>query len=133
MKLFFQILFLIGITFIGVQAKEDGGEDALITRALTLYRDMHAGRYTLKVKSSSVSNNQNILITEIKAAGMTFPGRMEIPIQEVNQDKNIFTVNAGLLFSAEYSRRIFGNFWLHAGAGWITEKPLLWGGIGYSW
>lgn len=110
-------------------------EAALLDRALALYRDMHAGTYTVKVVSSSISNGRHVLKTEIRtASGLTFPGRLEFPVQAaiVERPGNALFLMGGTLWGVNYSRRIVGPFSLQCGAAWDGE-PHLWGGIGWQW
>lgn len=111
-------------------------EAALLDRALALYRDMHAGAYTVKVLSSSISNGRHVLKTEIKTAGgLTFPGRLEFPVQAASAKRadNALFLMGGTLWGVNYSRRIVGPFSLQCGAGWGGDAFQMWGGIGLQW
>jgi hypothetical protein len=111
-------------------------EAALLDRALALYRDMHAGAYTVKVVSASISNGRHVLRTEIKtASGLTFPGRLELPVQATTQKTayNGLFLFGGTLFGINYSRRIVGPFSLQCGAGWGHDAIQMWGGVGFMW
>lgn len=109
-------------------------ESALIDRALALYADMHAGRYEIKILSTTLSNGYTVAKTEIKAAGLTFPGTLSIkmPPALAALPRHRVAMLAGGLFGAEYSLRLFGPLWIQAGAGW-ADTVRLWGGVGLSW
>lgn len=111
-------------------------EAALLDRALSLYRDMHSGAYTVRVVSATISNGRHVLKTEIRTAGgLTFPGRMELPVQaaSVKRAYNGLFLFGGTLFGVNYSRRIVGPFSLQCGAGWGQDTIQMWGGVGVTW
>lgn len=111
-------------------------EAALLDRALALYRDMHSGAYTVRVVSATISNGRHVLRTEIRTAGgLTFPGRMELPVQATPQKTayNGLFLFGGTLFGVSYSRRIVGPFSLQCGAGWGGDAFQMWGGLGIMW
>jgi len=131
------IIFGIMITIAALAvAALSPDEAALLDRALALYRDMHAGTYTVKVVSSSISNGRHVLRTEIRTAGgLTFPGRMELPVQATPQKTayNGLFLFGGTLYGVNYSRRIVGPFSLQCGAGWGGDAIQMWGGLGIMW
>ena len=131
------IIFGIMITIAALAvAALSPDEAALLDRALALYRDMHAGTYTVKVVSSSISNGRHVLRTEIRTAGgLTFPGRMELPVQATPQKTayNGLFLFGGTLYGVNYSRRIVGPFSLQCGAGWGHDAIQMWCGLGIMW
>lgn len=130
------VLALLALLAAAVWAALTPDEAALLDRALALYRDMHSGAYTVKVVSASISNGRHVLKTEIKtASGLTFPGRLELPVQATPQKTayNGLFLFGGTLFGVNYSRRIVGPFSLQCGAGWGGDAFQMWGGVGAMW
>lgn len=130
------VLALLALLAAAVWAALTPDEAALLDRALALYRDMHSGAYTVKVVSASISNGRHVLHTEIKtASGLTFPGRLELPVQATTQKTayNGLFLFGGSIWGVNYSRRIVGPFSLQCGAGWGGDTIQMWGGVGIMW
>lgn len=130
------VLALVALIAAAMWAALTPDEAALLDRALALYRDMHSGAYTVRVVSATISNGRHVLKTEIKTAGgLTFPGRMELPIQATPQKTayNGLFLFLGTLYGVNYSRRIVGPFSLQCGAGWWSDTIQMWGGVGFTW
>jgi hypothetical protein len=126
------VLVLILVFFAADRLTSEDGDTAVIRRALMLYRDMHAGQYQVVVVSSAVSNGRHWLKTEIRAAGLTFPGLLSFPVPRVDAPKNSARLLAGGVIGGEYGRRLFGPLWIYAGGGW-RDAPVVWGGVGLQW
>lgn len=130
--IFAVLVFLLGLTITAAALTPD--ESALLNRALSLYRDMHAGKYKIVTTATTISNGRHILKIEISAAGMTFPGEMSFPVPPVRVETpgNGLFLMGGTLWGVQYQRRLYGRLWLNTGLGW-DDQAMFWGGIGWQW
>lgn len=108
-------------------------EEEYIRKAVTFYRDFHAGNYRLVITSTSISNKMVIAKVAIICAGEIHSGTLQFPAtyEKYLSYNNFLHIGAGNMLLASYSLRMFGRYYLTTAlAADYSGKLFLSGGIG---
>jgi len=124
-KIIFALLLITSAAFSYSKSTEE-----TIKKALLLYQAMHSGNYTIVCTGSSVTNKMHRLEIKIIAAGNTFNGSLQFPVQKINEKKNHVNFLIGNISGVQYGRVLIYGITVNAGFFIQENNSLICAGIG---